>query len=103
MKNSKVNVAILDDHQSIIDGYTYRLGTEPKIQVVSTARFGEDLDSILSSHPINVLLMDIRVPIVVRMSGTRAVEGLKLLEGSSLTPVAGPVEAAETIIRLAGV
>lgn len=63
MKNSKVNVAILDDHQSIIDGYKYRLGTEPKIQVVSTARFGEDLEPLLSSHSVNVLLMDIRVPI----------------------------------------
>ena len=45
--------------------------------------------------------MDIRVPIVVRMAGTRSEEGLKLLEGSKLTPAAGPVEAAETIVRLA--
>jgi succinyl-CoA synthetase beta subunit len=46
--------------------------------------------------------MDISVPIVVRMAGTRAEEGLKLLEGSRLVPAAGPVEAAETVIRLAG-
>jgi succinyl-CoA synthetase beta subunit len=45
--------------------------------------------------------MDIRVPIVVRMAGTRAEEGLKLLEGTNLTPAAGPVEAAETVVRLA--
>jgi succinyl-CoA synthetase beta subunit len=47
--------------------------------------------------------MDIRVPIVVRMAGTRAEEGLKLLEGTNLTPAAGPVEAAEKIIALARV
>jgi succinyl-CoA synthetase beta subunit len=45
--------------------------------------------------------MDIKVPIVVRMAGTRAEEGLELLEGSKLTPAAGPLEAAETIVRLA--
>jgi succinyl-CoA synthetase beta subunit len=45
--------------------------------------------------------MDITVPIVVRMAGTRAEEGSKLLEGSNLTPAAGPLEAAETIVRLA--
>jgi succinyl-CoA synthetase beta subunit len=45
--------------------------------------------------------MDIRVPIVVRMAGTRSEEGLKLLEGSKLTPASGPVEAAEKIVALA--
>lgn len=45
--------------------------------------------------------MDIRVPIVVRMAGTRASEGLDLLEGSRLVSAASPVEAAEKIIELA--
>ena len=47
--------------------------------------------------------MDIKVPIVVRMAGTRAEEGLKLLEGSALTPATGPIEAAEKIVALAKV
>lgn len=45
--------------------------------------------------------MDIKVPIVVRMAGNQAEEGLKLLEGTSLVPVADPVEAARKIIALA--
>jgi succinyl-CoA synthetase beta subunit len=45
--------------------------------------------------------MNVTVPIVVRMAGTRAEEGLKLLEGSSLVPEADPVEAARKIIALA--
>jgi len=44
--------------------------------------------------------MDVRVPMVVRMAGTRAEEGLRLLEGSPLIPAAGPVEAAQKIIEL---
>jgi succinyl-CoA synthetase beta subunit len=45
--------------------------------------------------------LDIRVPIVVRMAGTRSEEGRRLLEGTNLTPAAGPIEAAEKIIELA--
>jgi succinyl-CoA synthetase beta subunit len=45
--------------------------------------------------------MDIKVPMVVRMAGTRAKEGLALLEGSPLTPAAGPAEAAQRVIALA--
>ena len=45
--------------------------------------------------------MNVKVPIVVRMAGTRAEEGLSLLEGSKLVPAGSPVEAAEKIIQLA--
>ncbi len=40
------------------------------------------------------------LPIVVRMAGTRAEEGLDILKGSSLVPEASPVEAARKIIAL---
>jgi succinyl-CoA synthetase beta subunit len=45
--------------------------------------------------------IDIKVPIVVRMAGTRSEEGRKILEGTNLVPAAGPIEAAEKIIELA--
>jgi succinyl-CoA synthetase beta subunit len=45
--------------------------------------------------------IDIKVPIVVRMAGTNAEEGRKILEGTNLVPAAGPIEAAEKIIELA--
>ncbi len=60
--HSQVRVAILDDHQSIIDGYLYRLNAAPEIQVVGTAAYGEDLEPLLDRHPANVLLLDVRVP-----------------------------------------
>ena len=44
--------------------------------------------------------MELDVPMVVRMAGTRAEEGLQLLEGSALVPAAEPVEAARKIIEL---
>ncbi len=45
--------------------------------------------------------LDIRVPIVVRMAGTRSAEGRALLEGTNLVAAAGPIEAAKKIIELA--
>lgn len=45
--------------------------------------------------------LGVTLPIVVRMAGTRAEEGLKILEGSALVPEGNPVEAARKIIALA--
>lgn len=45
--------------------------------------------------------LDVKVPIVVRMAGTRSEEGRRLLEGTKLIPAAGPLEAAQKIIELA--
>ena len=61
MPAEKIRVAILDDHQSIIDGYIYRLSSNFNIQVVATANFGEELESVLSKHPADVLLLDLNV------------------------------------------
>lgn len=61
MPAEKVRVAILDDHQSIIDGYIYRLSNTPGIEVVATGNFGEELETVLSKHPADVLLLDLSV------------------------------------------
>ena len=57
-----IHVAILDDHQSIIDGYLYRLAKDPGIEVVATMHYGEELESVLAQHTIDALLLDIQVP-----------------------------------------
>jgi len=61
MPAEKVRVAILDDHQSIIDGFIYRLGSTPEIEVVATATHGEELEPLLVKHPVDVLLLDLSV------------------------------------------
>ncbi|MFH1524649.1 MAG: response regulator transcription factor [Chloroflexota bacterium] len=58
----QIRVAILDDHQSIIDGYVYRLSMAPEIQIVATAVYGEDLDPMMANHAVDVLLLDISIP-----------------------------------------
>jgi len=61
MPAEKVRVAILDDHQSIIDGYLYRLSQTTEIEVVGTATHGEELEPLLVKHPVDVLLLDLSV------------------------------------------
>ena len=57
-----IRVAILDDHQSIIDGYVYRLSQAPDIEVVATATYAGEFEELLASHTIDVLILDVFVP-----------------------------------------
>lgn len=62
MKN-KIRVTIMDDHQSIIDGYLYRLSGVPEIEVVAILSHGDHLEPSLKEHPVDVLVLDVQVPI----------------------------------------
>jgi two-component system nitrate/nitrite response regulator NarL len=62
MMKDKIRVAILDDHQGIIDGYLYRLGSATDIEVVATILFGEDLEQKLAKQPVDVLVLDVQIP-----------------------------------------
>ena len=55
-------MAILDDHQNIVDGYVYRLSQFPQIEVAAIFAFGEELEPALEKNPVDVLLLDVSVP-----------------------------------------
>jgi DNA-binding NarL/FixJ family response regulator len=60
--NKMVRVVILDDHQSIIDGYLYRLGQfQQQIEVVGATRNGAELEEVLAAQPADVLILDVNV------------------------------------------
>lgn len=58
----KIRVAILDDHQNIIDGYVFRLSASPQIEIAATINYGEELQPALAKHPADILLLDVNVP-----------------------------------------
>lgn len=58
-----IRVTILDDHQSIIDGYVYRLSSAPGFEIAATIYYGDDLEPTMAAQPTDVLLLDINVPI----------------------------------------
>ena len=59
----KIRVTILDDHQTIIDGYRFRLGDSSRVDVVASISYGNELQQTLTDHPTDVLILDVNVPI----------------------------------------
>jgi len=59
---SRIRVAIMEDHQSIIDGYVYRLSENTNIDIVGMGAYGEDIEPMLKIYPADVLLLDINLP-----------------------------------------
>ena len=61
--SGKTNVIILDDHQSIVDGYVLRLSQNPRIEVAATLGFGDELEPALAKYLADVLILDVSVPL----------------------------------------
>jgi DNA-binding NarL/FixJ family response regulator len=61
--SGKINVTILDDHQTILDGYALRLSKTPEIEIVAALSFGDELEPALAKYPTDVLILDISVPV----------------------------------------
>ena len=62
MTPGKTRVTIVDDHQSIVDGYLFRLRNTPQVEVVATLGRGDTIEPTLAAHPTDVLLLDVNVP-----------------------------------------
>ena len=60
--SNKIRVAILDDHQSILDGYQFRLRQISDIEVVGTSVDAEEFESLLADRTPDVILLDVFVP-----------------------------------------
>ena len=58
---NKISVTILDDHQSIVDGYVFRLSKFPQIEIINTLEYGEELEGALKKQVPDVLILDVNV------------------------------------------
>ena len=59
----KINVLILEDHQSIVDGYMFRLANNPNIEINETIAYGNLLLPSIDKHNPDVLILDLGVKI----------------------------------------
>lgn len=59
---SKIKLAILDDHQGIVDGYRWRLSPTPQIEIVGVASSGIELEQLLEHTAVDVMFLDVNVP-----------------------------------------
>ena len=58
-----INLAILEDHQATIDGYIHRLSDYPNINIAGTCLFSQCLKDLLQNKDVDMLILDINVPI----------------------------------------
>jgi succinyl-CoA synthetase beta subunit len=77
--------------------------SDPKVEGVLINIFGGITrgDEVAKGIIEGTSTLDIRVPLVVRLAGTNAEEGLALLEGTNLVPAASMQEAAQKVVQLA--
>lgn len=64
MKTDKINVAIIDDHQIVIDGISSLLEGHSTIHITCTNTNAADFFQELSNFNIDILLTDIMMPIM---------------------------------------
>lgn len=59
---SKIRVAILDDHPITVEGYLSKLGKDPQIEVAATMSVADLLEPVLQKGEVDVLILDVSVP-----------------------------------------
>jgi DNA-binding NarL/FixJ family response regulator len=57
-----IKISIIEDHPSIVDGYSYRLASDSRIKICGIARFGDEILPMLEANPTDVVLLDIELP-----------------------------------------
>lgn len=69
-----IRLAIAEDHQSLIDGILLMLEAEDNITIVGTANNGKELLKIIKQKQPDVVLTDIRMPIMDGIEATKKIK-----------------------------
>ncbi|WP_026883299.1 response regulator transcription factor [Clostridium akagii] len=71
---SNIKIAIADDEKLIRDSLKIIIGSDPEIEVIGLCSNGKEAYELSKNNNIDVLLMDIRMPNVDGVEGTRLVK-----------------------------
>lgn len=61
-KNGKINIAIVDDHQIVIDGIMSLLQGHERIRIQKVSTSSVEMLQLLQESPVDILLTDIMMP-----------------------------------------
>ncbi|GAA6183430.1 response regulator transcription factor [Aliiglaciecola sp. NS0011-25] len=79
-----INVMVVDDQTLVREGIKSLLSLAPEINIVAEAADGKSALNIIATHKPDVVLMDVRMPI---MNGIETVEALNLKAPAEIPPV----------------
>lgn len=71
----KINVVIVDDEKLIREGLNIILGTNIDLNIVGLCENGEEALKMCRSEKVDVVLMDIRMPVCDGVMGTKLIKG----------------------------
>ncbi len=69
-----MNLLLVDDEQLIREGMAFLLGNYDDLNVVCQASNGEEALGLCKTHPIDIILMDIRMPIMDGCLATKLIK-----------------------------
>lgn len=72
-KKEKIKVLLVDDHQIILEGITVLLNLDSNISVVGTALNGADAIEFLKHEKVDVVILDINMPIMNGLEATKLI------------------------------
>ena len=68
-----INILIADDHEMIRKGISALLKDQPGISIIGTASNGQQAVDFCSNNPVNVVLMDLQMPVMSGIEATAAI------------------------------
>ncbi|MFD1716905.1 response regulator [Georgenia deserti] len=66
-----IRVALVDDQQLVRAGFSMVIASQPDMDVVVEAGDGAQALRLLGSHPVDIVLMDVRMPTMDGLAATR--------------------------------
>ncbi|MEN9570695.1 MAG: hypothetical protein RL172_1926 [Bacteroidota bacterium] len=69
-----IKLAIVDDHQIVIEGVMAVMKNDPSLEVVVTATDAQQMLHLLQQHPVDILLTDVMMP---GMNGQQLAKAVK--------------------------